>query len=60
MAIMRYFGKPTLFLIITAYPNWREVREALQQEGYSLTAFDRPDIVNWVFCLMVDALIDDI
>jgi hypothetical protein len=49
-----------IFITITANPNWRKVREVLQRDGHGLTAFDRPDIVNWVFKLKVDALIEDL
>jgi hypothetical protein len=60
MAIVRHYGKPTPFITITAYPNWKEVREVLQRDGHGLTAIGRPDSVNRVFQLKVDALIDDL
>jgi hypothetical protein len=58
MAIVRHYGKPMLFIIITANPNWREVREALKRDGHGLRAFDQLDIVNQVFQPKVDSLIN--
>jgi hypothetical protein len=60
MAIVRRYGIPTLFITITAIPNWRKVQEVLQRDGHGLTAFDWLDIVNRVFQLKVDALVHDL
>ena len=45
MAIVRHFGKPTLFITFTANPNWPELQEQLGGRS----AQDRPDIVARVF-----------
>ena len=55
MAIVRKFGKPTLFITMTCNPEWPEIKNSLHP-GES--AFDRPDIVTRVFKLKNDLLID--
>ena len=57
MAMVRKFGKPTLFITMTCNPEWIEIQESLN-EGE--TAFDRPDICTRVFKLKNDQLINDI
>ena len=48
MAIVRFFGRPTLFLTFTANPKWEEiVRELLPGQK----AVDRPDLIARVFQL---------
>jgi hypothetical protein len=42
---------------MTANPNWPEIKQALLP-GQSSS--DRPDLVNRVFCLKVQELMDDI
>lgn len=57
MALVRRFGKPTLFITMTCNPKWQEIRENLftgQQ------AKDRPDLVTRVFKLKLDALMVDL
>ncbi|OBZ80660.1 hypothetical protein A0J61_11291, partial [Choanephora cucurbitarum] len=50
MAIVGYFGKPSLFIIFTANPRWIEIqRELLPGQN----APDRPDLVARVFDLKV-------
>ena len=57
IAIVRRFGKPSLFIIFTANPKWEEIeRELLPQQ----TAADRPDLVARVFNLKVRDLLDQI
>lgn len=57
MAIVRHFGRPTLFITMTANPRWPEIlRELLPGQD----AVDRPDITSRVFNLKVRAIIDDI
>ncbi len=41
MAVVRHFGRPTLFITFTANPNWPEVDDLLR--GTGLTAADWPD-----------------
>lgn len=48
MAIMRATSKPTLFVIMTANPDWKEVPEKLLP-GQSVN--NRPDIVARVFAI---------
>ena len=57
MAIVRYFGKPSLFITFTSNPNWKEIQDELFP-GQSAT--DRPDLVSRVFDLKVKELLKDI
>jgi hypothetical protein len=57
MAIVRNFGKPTLFITFTANMKWIEIqRELLPGQNAS----DRPDLVARVFDLKVKELIKDL
>ena len=57
MAILRFLGVPDLFITFTANPNWPEiVRELLSGQ----TVTDRPDLVDRVFKLKLDALLQDL
>lgn len=57
MAIVRYFGKPDLFITMTCNPKWPEIQQNLFE---SQIASDRPDLVTRVFDLKLQALQDDI
>jgi len=57
MAIVRHFGKPTLFITMTTNPNWLEIKEGLSLGQYPQ---DRPDLVARVFKLKKDQLLNDI
>lgn len=57
MAIVRYFGKPTFFITITANPRWPEITRALLP-GQQPT--DRPDLIARVFYLKTKELLKDI
>ena len=57
MAIVRKFGKPDLFVTMTASADWKEIRESLRPGESS---HDRPDIVTRVFEQKAKELIDDI
>ena len=46
MAIVRHFGRPTLFITFTANPKWKAIVDELLP-GH--TAVDRPDLVARVF-----------
>ena len=46
MAIMRHFGRPTLFITFTANPKWKAIVDELLPEQI---AVDRPDLVARVF-----------
>jgi hypothetical protein len=57
MALVRKHGKPDLFITITSNPKWPEVTAELLP---GQTASDRPDIVERVFKLKLDALKQDL
>ena len=57
MAIVRYFGKPSLFITFTSNPNWKEIQDELYP---GQTANDRPDLVSRVFDLKVKEFLKDI
>ena len=57
MALVRKHGKPDLFITMTSNPKWSEVTAELLS-GQS--ASDRPDIVERVFKLKLDALKKDL
>ena len=57
MAIVRKFGKPTLFITMTCNPDWQEIKDSINPGE---NAYDRPDITTRVFKLKNDMLIRDI
>ncbi|XP_072047113.1 uncharacterized protein [Amphiura filiformis] len=57
MALVRWFGKPELFITFTCNPRWPEIADRLQQ-GQSAT--DRQDIVNRVFNLKLKQFFKDL
>ena len=57
MAIIRYFGKPTLFRTFTANPTWDDIVNALKP---GQATYDRPDIIARVFRMKVLSFIKDI
>jgi hypothetical protein len=57
MAVVRYYGKPDLFITMTCNPNWPESKDNLF-EGQ--TASDRPDLVSRDFDLKLQELLKDI
>ena len=48
MAIVRYFGKSTLFITFTANPGWKGIQDELL---LMQAATDRPDLIARVFHL---------
>ena len=56
MAIVRAFGKPTLFVTITCNPNWPEIANALLP---GQRAEDRPDLVARVFRQKLEKMVKD-
>ena len=70
MAIVRTFGKPDIFLTMTANPNWPEIQDQLlwevppgpgaNHQRRRQKASDRPDIVARVFELKKNAMLKDI
>ena len=57
MTIVKKFGKPDIFLTMTANRNWPEVRENLLPHQ---TANDRPDKIRRVFHLKLKELLCDL
>ncbi|KAA6407002.1 MAG: hypothetical protein FRX48_09300 [Lasallia pustulata] len=57
MAIVRHFGKPTLFVTFTANLNWVEIQHELLPDQ---SVNDRPDLVAHVFQLKKKALLLDL
>jgi hypothetical protein len=57
MATVAKLGSIDLFITITANPNWPEITQSLLP---GQTPAERPDIVNRVFRLKVDSIMDDI
>lgn len=48
MAIVRQFGRPSLFITFTANPKWEEIEKELY---LGQKAMDRPDLIARVFHL---------
>ncbi|CEG72551.1 hypothetical protein RMATCC62417_08094 [Rhizopus microsporus] len=57
MAIVRHFGKPSLFITFTANPKWAEITNKLL---FGQVVFDRPDLIARVFSLKVHHLLKDL
>ncbi|KAH0614326.1 uncharacterized protein H6S33_006212 [Morchella sextelata] len=57
MAIVRHFGRPSLFVTFTANPKWEEITAELLP---GQTAVDRPDLVARVFHLKQQQLLQEI
>jgi len=57
MAIVRHFGRPTLFITFTANPKWEEITNELLP---GQTSIDRPDLVARVFHLKQQQLLKDL
>lgn len=57
MAVVSYFGRPSLFITITTNPNWPAIQRELFLEQ---SASDRPDVVVRVFNLIVRNLLADL
>ena len=56
MALVGQFGHPSLFITMTANPNWPEILECLEDEQ---KPEDRPDLVARVFHLRFCELLPD-
>ncbi|CEG83126.1 hypothetical protein RMATCC62417_17098 [Rhizopus microsporus] len=57
MAIVRHFGKPSLFITFTANPKWTEITDELLP---GQVAFDRPDLIARVLNLKVRHFLNDL
>ncbi|KNF01900.1 hypothetical protein PSTG_05017 [Puccinia striiformis f. sp. tritici PST-78] len=57
MALVRKYGPPSLFITMTANPNWPEITKSISEGGESI---DNPTLVVRVFYQKVLALIDKI
>ena len=57
MAIIRKYGRPSIFITFTANPRWDEItRELLPGQ----TAIDRPNLVAHVFYIKIAHLLYDL
>ncbi|MBW0509324.1 hypothetical protein O181_049039 [Austropuccinia psidii MF-1] len=57
MALVKHFGRPSLFITITANPKWPEIQATLKGDE---TPSDRPDLVARVFQLKLNVLLRDL
>ena len=57
MAVVRKYGKPDLFITMTASSDWPEILESLKPGQSSQ---DRPDIVSRVFEMKSNQLLEDL
>ena len=57
MVLVRKFGKPDLFITMTASSDWPEISESL---GPGQLSHDRPDIVARVFEMKSTQLLEDL
>lgn len=57
MAIVRHFGRPTLFITFTTNPRWEEIQRELLPGQEPI---DRPDLVARVFHLKVKKLLAEL
>jgi hypothetical protein len=57
MASVWQFGKPSLFITMTANAHWPKINAALKPGE---TPSDRPDLVTRVFCMKLKTLINDV
>lgn len=58
MAIVLRFGKPSLFITVTANPHWREIRDECAK--HNLSATDRADVVSKVFRQKIEHLVKEL
>jgi len=57
MAIVRHFGRPSLFITFTANPNWSEIQ---QQLLVGQIAVNRPELIARAFKMKKDHLLHKI
>ena len=57
MAIVRTYGKPTLFITVTCNPKWPEIVESLLP---GQKPEDRPDLVARVFNVKLQGLVKEV
>jgi len=57
MAIVRYFGKSSLFIAFIANPSWTEIQDQLLTHQ---TPLDHPDLISRVFHLKQQDLLQQI
>jgi len=57
MALVRKFGKPDLFIIMTCNLNWLEILHELRPREETN---DRPDLTSRVFNMKLNALLKDL
>ncbi|CAA7024783.1 unnamed protein product [Microthlaspi erraticum] len=59
MAICRHYGNPTLFITMTANPNWDEIKEHIAKHGET-AGNQRPDMETRVFEKKLGDLLKDL
>ncbi|MBW0478347.1 hypothetical protein O181_018062 [Austropuccinia psidii MF-1] len=57
MALVKHFGRPSLFITITANPKWPEIQATLKNNEIPS---DRPDLVSRIFQLRLNVLLRDL
>ena len=57
LRVIAEYGPPTIFVTLTANPNWDEI---VQKIGKGQTAYERADVTNMVFKEKLEALINNI
>ncbi|MBW0490077.1 hypothetical protein O181_029792 [Austropuccinia psidii MF-1] len=57
MALVKHFGRPSLFITITANPKWPEIQATLRGNE---TPSNHPDLVARVFQLKLNLLLRDL
>lgn len=57
MAMVRRFGKPSLFITFTCNPNWPEIIRNLQPGNKPM---DEPDLIDRIFYLKLKKLIEEL
>jgi hypothetical protein len=61
MTIVSHFGKPDLFITFTCNPNWPEIQtEINKQQLPDQIPNDRPDLIDRLFNVKLEALLDDL
>jgi Helitron helicase-like domain at N-terminus len=63
MAIVRHFGRPSLFITFTTNPDWEEITRELLTDEYGVCTQcwgDRPDLVSRVFNLKLKEMLQEL
>lgn len=57
MACVVEYGSPTFLITFTANTNWKDIRDEVEPNQ---APANRPDLIDRVFAIKLDALLDDI